>query len=113
MWLYYISFQCIFLALLFFANDILLVIYFIYFFVLHVLSHFSHVQLLPTLWTAACQAPPSMGFFQARILEKVAMSSSRGSSQPRDQTHASYSPALVGSVPLTPPEKPLSLVIMT
>ena len=28
--------------------------------------------------------------FQARILEWVAMPSSRGSSQPRDQTHVSY-----------------------
>ena len=28
-----------------------------------VLSHFSHVQLLATLWTVACQAPLSMGFF--------------------------------------------------
>ena len=30
------------------------------------------------------------GIFQARILEWVAISSSRGSSQPRDQTHISY-----------------------
>ena len=29
------------------------------------------------------------GILQARILEWVAMSSSRGSSQPRDQTHVS------------------------
>ena len=27
-----------------------------------VLSHFSCVGLFVTLWTAACQAPPSMGF---------------------------------------------------
>ena len=27
------------------------------------LSHFSHVQLFATLWTIACQAPLSMGFF--------------------------------------------------
>ena len=27
-----------------------------------VLSHFSHVRLWATLWTAACQAPLSMGF---------------------------------------------------
>ena len=40
-------------------------------------------------WTAACQAPLSMGILQARILEWVAMPSSRGSSQPRDQTHVS------------------------
>ena len=25
---------------------------------------FSHVQLLATLWTVACQAPLSMGFFK-------------------------------------------------
>ena len=28
----------------------------------YVLSHFSHVQLLATLWTVACQAPLSLGF---------------------------------------------------
>ena len=30
------------------------------------------------------------GILQARILESVAMPSSRGSSQPRDRTHTSY-----------------------
>ena len=35
------------------------------------------------------QAPPSMGILQARILEWVATPSSRGSSQPRDQTQVS------------------------
>ena len=29
----------------------------------------SRVQLLVTPWTAAYQAPLSMGFFQARVLE--------------------------------------------
>ena len=29
----------------------------------------SHVRLFVTPWTVACQAPLSMGFFQARILE--------------------------------------------
>jgi len=43
-----------------------------------------------TLWTIACQAPLSMGFFKARIVEWVAISSSRRSSQPRDGTHVSY-----------------------
>ena len=33
-----------------------------------------------------CQAPLSIGILQARILEWVAMPSSRGSSQPRNQT---------------------------
>ena len=49
-------------------------------------------QLCPTLcylWTVAHQVPLSMGILRARILEWVAMSSSRGSSQPRDQTHVS------------------------
>ena len=35
------------------------------------------------------QAPLSMGILQARILEWVAMPSSRGSSQPRDWTQVS------------------------
>ena len=39
-----------------------------------------------TLWTVALQTPLSMGILQARILEWVVMSSSRGSSQPRDWT---------------------------
>ena len=34
-------------------------------------------------------APLCLGIFQARILEWVAISSCRGSSQPRDQTHVS------------------------
>ena len=49
------------------------------------LSHFSHVQLFATFWIVAHQAPLSMGILQARTLEWVAMPSSRGSSQPRDQ----------------------------
>ena len=39
-------------------------------------------KLFVTLWTVAHQAPLSMGILQARILECVAMSSSRGSSNP-------------------------------
>ena len=46
----------------------------------------SRVQLFETPWTVAYHAPPSMGFFQARVLEWVAISFSRGSSQPRDWT---------------------------
>ena len=55
-----------------------------------VLSHFSRALLFATLWTEARQAPLSMGFFQAIILEWVSMPSSRGSSQPRDRTCISY-----------------------
>ena len=50
----------------------------------------SHVQLLATPRTVARQAPLSMGILQARILEWVAMPSSRGSSQPRDRTQLFY-----------------------
>ena len=53
-------------------------------------SHFSHVQLFAMLWSAAHQASLSMRIFQARILECVAIPSSRVSSQPRDQTQVSY-----------------------
>ena len=42
-----------------------------------------------TPWTVARQAPLSMGILQASILEWVAMPSSRGFSQPRDQTQLS------------------------
>ena len=44
------------------------------------LSCFNHVQLFVTVWTAAYQAPLSMGILQARILEWVAMPSSTGPS---------------------------------
>ena len=63
-----------------------------------------HAQLLQsclTLWDPVGYSPPgsslSMGILQARILEWAAMPSSRGSSQPRDQTSSVMSPALAGS----------------
>ena len=40
----------------------------------------SHVRLFATLYTVAHHTPLSIGILQARILEWVAMSSSRGSS---------------------------------
>ena len=45
-----------------------------------VLNCFSHVWFFATPWTTARQAPLSMGFFLTRILEWVAMPSSRESS---------------------------------
>ena len=50
-------------------------------------SLFSRVWLFATLWTVARQAPLSMGILQARILEWVAVSSSRGSSIPGIEPH--------------------------
>ena len=46
----------------------------------------GHVQLFVTLRSVARQAPLSMGILLARVLEWVSMPSSRGSSQPWDQT---------------------------
>ena len=54
-----------------------------------VLKSISHVRLFATPWTAARQAPLSVGILLARILEWVAMLSSRGFSQPRDWTQVS------------------------
>ena len=45
--------------------------------VIIVVQLLSLVQLLVTPWTAAYQAPPSMGFFQARVLEWGAIAFSR------------------------------------
>ena len=55
--------------------------------------------------------PLSMEILQARILEWVAMPSSRGSSCPRDWTRVSYVHPhwQVGSLPLAPPGKLLRL----
>ena len=56
----------------------------------HVHTHpLSHARLFATLWTVARQAPLFHWTLQARILEWVTISFSRGSSQPRDQTHIS------------------------
>ena len=51
-------------------------------------SH-SHVQLFETLWTVARQAPLSMGFSRQEH-QWVAISFSRGASQPRDDTWVSH-----------------------
>ena len=47
----------------------------------------SRVQLFATPWTIACSFV--RGILQVRMLEWVAIPSSRGSSQPRDQTQVS------------------------
>ena len=46
----------------------------------------SHLTLFATPWTGAHQAILSMEFSRQRILQWVAISSSRGSSRPRDRT---------------------------
>ena len=67
------------------------------------------VQSCPTLRNPTdCSLPGSSvhGILQARILEWVAMPSSRGSSLPRDRTQVSYT----DSLPLVPPGKPCEFV---
>ena len=50
----------------------------------------SHVRLFATPLSVAPEAPLSMGVLQARILEWVAIPSSRSSSQPKDRTRISF-----------------------
>ena len=54
-----------------------------------VLSRFSHVWLFATLMDCSTQTPLSIGILQTKILERAAVPSSKGSSQPRDLTHNS------------------------
>ena len=68
-------------------------------------------QLCPTLYDPVdCSAPGSSvhGISQARTLEWVVISSSRGSPRPRDRTPSPVSPASAGGFFTTaPPRKPL------
>ena len=71
------------------------------------LSHLSHVCLFAALWTVAPPGSPVRGILQARILEWVAMPSSRGSSRPRSNLRLLWLLHwLAGSLPLAPPGKP-------
>ena len=58
----------------------------------HLTMHAKSLQLCPTICNLMDCSPPGSsvhGSLQTRILEWVAMSSSRGSSPPRDQTRTS------------------------
>ena len=81
-----------------------------------VLNRFSPVPFFETLWTVVHQAPLPMGIAQARILEWVAMSSTRGSSRPRDQTHVSWGSCIAGGFftpePLGKPSGKSTLLLM-
>ena len=73
--------------------------------------HAKSLQLCPTPCNPMDYSPPGSSvqvILQARILEWVAMPSSRGSSRPREWTHILHllhPPAR--SVPLVPPGRPL------
>ena len=54
------------------------------------MSEWKLLSLVQLFWNSMECSPPGSsvhGIFQARIVERVAISFSRGSSQPRDQTH--------------------------
>ena len=59
-------------------------------------SWVSHFQLSATQWTAALEAYLSMGILQARIVEWVAMPSSRNLPNPGTALASLTSPALAG-----------------
>ena len=63
------------------------------------MSTCSVTQSCPTLCDHMIYSPPCSsvhGILQARVLEWIAMSSSRGSARPRDPTQSSVFPTLVG-----------------
>ena len=75
-----------------------------------VLSRFSRVQLCKPV----DHSPPGSsvrGILQARTLEWVAISSCRGSSWPRDQTHISFI-SCTGRWVLYPPGKTKSIILL-
>ena len=67
------------------------------------LSHFSHVRLYDPI-DGSPPGSPIPGILQARIVDCVAMPSSRRFSQPRDQTKVSC--MQMDSLPSEPPGKP-------
>ena len=60
--------------------------------IISLVQSLSHVQLFATPWTAACQAPLSMGFLRQEYWSGLPFSSQGESSRPRYQV----SPALAG-----------------
>ena len=75
-----------------------------------VLSHFSCVQLFATPWTIAHRVRLTVGILQARILEWVAMPSSRGSPNPGIEPTSAALQA--DSLPSESPGKPIKCNIL-
>ena len=56
----------------------------------------SRVWNFVTLWTVACQAALSMGFFRQKSWSRLPFFSSKASSQPRDWTHVPCMSCIAG-----------------
>ena len=65
-----------------------------------VLGHFSHVRLFSTLWTVACQAPPSMGFSRWEYWSGLLCPLLKDLPDPGIEPLALMSSALTGCLPL-------------
>ena len=59
-------------------------------------SHFSHVSLFMTLWTAACQAPLSMGFSKQEYWSELSFLPPGDLLDPGTEPKPLTSPALAG-----------------
>ena len=72
---------------------------YIYFFIQYSIMHAQYLQSCQTLYDPTDAGPPGSfvhGILQARILEWIAISSSRGSSWPRDRTSVFYVSCITG-----------------
>ena len=68
----------------------------------------SHVRLFATLWTVACQAPLSIGFFKQEYKSGLLFPSSEDLPNPGIKPTFPVSPALAGRFFTTePPGKPI------
>ena len=92
--------------LLYWQWSILLIIILLLFYYFHIACMLKLLQSCPTLynpWTVAHQAPLSMEFSRQEYWSGLPMLSSRGSSQPRDQTHISCGSCIAGGFFTTEP----------
>ena len=75
--------------------------------VLCMLSHASVVSNFATLWSIACQAPLSMGFFRQEYWSGLPCAPPGDLPNPGIEPASLMSPALAGGfLPLAPPGKP-------
>ena len=80
--------------------------------VLLLLNHFSHIQLLATPWTIACQAPLSIGFSRQEYWSGLTCPPPGDLPNSRIEPASLMSPALAGgSLSLVLPRKPLLIIV--